>query len=127
MEKSVFVESQLSYCASILFGWGVFLQGIVCSGVRESWVEVYLVENAPWNIGSERQEFIGVGAHLFAIACKRSFEAGCEGYVAFDAKTGLVDYYVHALREEAMGANRLFIATPRAKQLVDTYFEEGGT
>lgn len=41
-------------------------------------MEVYLVENAPWNIGSERQEFIGVGAHLFAIACKRSFEAGCE-------------------------------------------------
>lgn len=90
-------------------------------------MEVYLVENAPWNIGSERQEFIGVGAHLFAIACKRSFEAGCEGYVAFDAKTGLVDYYVHALRAEAMGANRLFIATPRTKQLVDTYFEEGGT
>jgi|GEM_PF-6690595 len=37
------------------------IQGIVCLGVRGSWVEVYLVENAPWNIGRERQEFRGVG------------------------------------------------------------------
>jgi hypothetical protein len=33
------------------------------------WVEVTLVESAPWKMGSETQEFIGVGPQIFAIPC----------------------------------------------------------
>lgn len=80
------------------------------------------MENAPWNIGAVTQEFRGVGVHLFAIACKRSFESGFDGFVAFQAKTKLVAYYKQNLGAGRMSENRLYIDLERATHLVDTYF-----
>lgn len=57
---------------------------------------VPLVEAAPWNCGHEG-EYIGVGAHLFAIACKESWDNGNEGYVMFEAKTDLIEHYKEKL------------------------------
>lgn len=99
---------------------------MICLEPKESWVEVHLVENAPWNIGTLSQKFRGVEAHLFAIACKRSFERGTDGFVAFQAKTNLVEYYVKSLQAARIGVNRLYIGTKQAKLLVDTYFKGKG-
>jgi len=98
------------------------IQGLICLELQEGWVEVHLIENAPWNIGTTTQEFRGVGAHLFAIACRRSYESGCGGFVAFQAKSGLVAYYMRSLGAEQMGKNRLYINSDRSRHLVDTYF-----
>ena len=38
-----------------------------------------------------------VGAHLFAIACQVSLDAGCDGFVAFTSKSDLVEYYKEKL------------------------------
>lgn len=62
------------------------IQGLICLEPKDGWVEVHLIESAPWNIGSTRQEFIGVGSYLFAVACRRSFNLGYDGYVALFAK-----------------------------------------
>lgn len=56
---------------------------------------VPLVESAPWNRGSNGI-YKGVGGHLFAIACKESWDNGNEGYVMFESKTDLVEHYIAA-------------------------------
>jgi hypothetical protein len=80
------------------------------------------VESAPWNI--EGKTFLGVGPHLFAIACKESFDLGFDGFVTFVAKTQLVDHYVKALSAKILNpkTRQLVIDTEAAKQLVSTYF-----
>lgn len=72
------------------FQWSTYMSSTSFE-VYKLRVQVHLVENAPWNIGQSSQDFRGVGAHLFAIACKRSFECGAEGSVAFQAKTNLAN------------------------------------
>lgn len=56
------------------------------------YTHVDIVESAPYNIGRDGK-YEGVGAHLFAIACMKSWECGNEGFVQFTAKTNLVEHY----------------------------------
>ena len=49
---------------------------------------VPLLEIAPWNIGV-KGKYQGVGGHLFAIACKESWDSGNDGYVVFESKVFL--------------------------------------
>lgn len=51
--------------------------------VTEGYTYLELIEAAPQNIGI-LGVYEGVGGHLFAIACKHSFEAGNDGYVQFE-------------------------------------------
>jgi hypothetical protein len=100
------------------------IQGLICLEIRENWVEVILAESVPWNIGSFTKEFVGVGGHLFAFACKRSFELGFEGFVAFQAKTRLIRHYQEKLHAVLLdGKGRMAIDENAAKRLVSTYFE----
>ncbi|MCG5252374.1 hypothetical protein MCW62_13745, partial [Brevibacillus agri] len=71
-------------------------------GPNELWVDVYVAESALWNIGSAKKEFVGVGPHLFAIACKKSFDLGFGGWVAFFAKTNLIEHYRFSERESPL-------------------------
>lgn len=101
------------------------IQGLISFEIAEGYIYVFLVENASWNIGSSTQIFKGVGAHLFAIACKFSFELGFEGVVAFTSKTNLIDHYQKNLGAERLGGHNMAIGSAAAKHLVDKYFEEG--
>ena len=47
------------------------IEGLISLEPDDNFIFVHLVESAPWNVGSDMQEFIGVGAHLFAFACKK--------------------------------------------------------
>ena len=60
-----------------------------------------IVEAAPFNVGSGGK-YKGVGAHLFAIACKLSWDVGNEGYVQFTAKTDLVNHYIKTLNAKCI-------------------------
>jgi len=51
-----------------------------------------LLESAPFNIG-ENKLYEGVAGNLVAYACKVSFQHGFDGYVAFTAKTNLIEHY----------------------------------
>ncbi|WP_407270099.1 hypothetical protein [Radiobacillus sp. PE A8.2] len=98
------------------------IQGLISYELKEGWVEVHLVESAPWNV--KGKQFIGVGPHLFAIACKASFELGFDGYVSFVAKTGLLNHYVETLQATVLNVKtrQLVIETEAAKVLISTYF-----
>ena len=55
------------------------------------YIEMTLIENAPHNYGKNKR-YLGVAGNMVAFACKLSFDLGYDGYVAFDAKTNLVDH-----------------------------------
>lgn len=85
--------------------------------------QIDLVEAAPFNVGANGK-FRGVGAHLFAIACKLSMENGNEGFVRFTAKTNLVDHYAKTLGAVAIDSQNMYIDTKGALRLIQKYFPE---
>lgn len=99
------------------------IQGAISYEIAKGFVYVHLVESAPWNIGADKKEFIGVGPHLFAIACKESFLQGFEGYVSFTSKSHLVDHYRNSLRAFHIGGLKMAIDSNEARKLVDRYFK----
>lgn len=87
------------------------------------YTHIDIVEAAPFNVGHHGR-YKGVGAHLFAIACKQSFENGNEGYVQFTAKTNLVSHYIQMLNAKCIDRHTLYIESQDAATLVKRYFKE---
>jgi hypothetical protein len=98
------------------------IQGLVSLKKKENYVFVNLVENAKFNRGKDKM-YIGVGGNLFAFACKLSKDSGFDGYVAFDAKTALVNYYYTTLGAERALGQRMYISDENAAVLMNQYFK----
>ena len=98
------------------------VQGRIALKIDGGVADVDIVESAPYNVGREGK-YEGVGGHLFAIACQVSLEAGCDGYVAFTAKTDLVDYYKEKIGAKIVMDRRMYIDDVTAKQLIEKYLE----
>ncbi|MCH8534605.1 MAG: hypothetical protein LAT51_06000 [Flavobacteriaceae bacterium] len=81
-----------------------------------------LLENAPFNIGKEKL-YEGVAGNLVAYACKLSFQYGFEGFVAFTAKTKLIEHYENSLGAYHFGGHIMIIPTKASKLLVEKYFK----
>ena len=81
------------------------------------------MEAAPFNVGKDGK-YKGVGAHLFAIACKLSWDVGNEGYVQFTAKSDLVDHYQKTLQAKAIDWHNMYIDSYGAVALINKYFRE---
>ncbi|PLR80642.1 hypothetical protein CVD25_19005 [Bacillus canaveralius] len=98
------------------------IQGLVAYERKEGWIHIHLVESAPWNI--KGKVFLGVGPHLFAIACQKSFELGFEGYVTFIAKTKLLEHYQRTMNAGLLNprTRQMILDTEAAEKLVATYF-----
>ena len=89
----------------------------------EFYTHVDIVEAAPWNIGKSGR-YKGVGAHLFAIACKLSWDVGNEGYVQFTAKSQLVEHYRRTLGAKSINQQLMYIDSYSAIDLIKKYFGE---
>ena len=102
------------------------LQGLIAfrHDRKNYYTDASLVESAP--INRVKKKYKGVGGHLFAIACKESFEVGNDGYVCFTAKSDLVEYYAKELGAVSYGdgGRKMAITTLPAAKLVEKYFEE---
>ncbi len=101
------------------------VQGMIAlKHIRDQfYTHVDIVEAAPENIG-HLGKYKGVGAHLFAIACKLSWDVGNEGYVQFTAKTNLVEHYRETLGARNIDSQKMFIDSYGALKLIKTYFPE---
>ncbi len=97
------------------------MQGLVSLEDRGDHVFLHLIENAKINRGTSKKYF-GVAGNLFAYACKRSFELGFGGFVAFDSKTKLIGHYIKTLEATYVGAQRLHLDEEVAKKLIIRYF-----
>ena len=81
-----------------------------------------LLEIAPFNIGKHKI-YEGVAGNLVAYACKFSFQKGFEGFVAFTAKTKLIEHYERTLGAYHLNNQRMIIDSRAAKILVEKYFK----
>lgn len=101
------------------------VEGLVSLEANEGheYIEMYLIENAPLNKG-ENRKYYGVASAMVAFACKLSIELGFEGYVAFTAKTKLIQHYHETLGADlAFGKNRMVILPEAAKKLVSLHYQ----
>ena len=101
------------------------VQGMIAlKHIRDQfYTHVDIVEAAPENIG-HLGKYKGVEAHLFAIACKLSWDVGNEGYIQFTAKTNLVEHYRETLGARNIDSQKMYIDSYGALKLIQTYFPE---
>ncbi|MDO5564711.1 MAG: hypothetical protein Q4F88_05745 [Eubacteriales bacterium] len=79
--------------------------------------------SAPYNVGKDGI-YLGVGAHLFAIACKESWDNENEGYVQFTAKNNLIEHNKETLRAKQIDWHNMYIDSYGAIALIHKYFKE---
>ena len=99
------------------------VQGRISVKVDGGVADVEIVETAPHNYSHEGI-YAGVGAHLFAIACQISLDAGCDGVVAFTSKSDLVDYYMDKLNAVEITPRRMVIFEKAAQILLNKYMRK---
>jgi hypothetical protein len=98
------------------------IQGLLSLTIETDHVLMNLVESAPFNIGKNKL-YEGVAGNLVAYACKVSFQKGFDGFIAFDAKTKLIQHYEKTLGAYRFGGQRMIIPTEPAQMLIDKYFK----
>ena len=99
------------------------VQGRISLKIDGGVADIDIVESAPHNYG-RNGKYEGIGGHLFAIACQISYEAGCDGFVAFTAKSDLVDYYKRTLKAKIVRGNRMYLDEEAANILIDKYIRK---
>ncbi|NVN94056.1 MAG: hypothetical protein HXX18_02110 [Bacteroidetes bacterium] len=98
------------------------VQGLLSVSVEKDHVFMNLLESAPFNIGKTKI-YEGVAGNLVAYACKISFQRGFDGYIAFTAKSKLIEHYEKALGAFHFKNQRMIIETNAARVLVEKYFK----
>jgi hypothetical protein len=106
-----------------IIGNPTVIQGLISISIDEGFMEMNLIESAPFNLGKTKM-YYGVAGNLVAFACKRSFDHGFDGYVAFTAKTSLIEHYKKTLGAVQISFQRMMIQEPQAKILVSKYFSD---
>lgn len=98
------------------------IQGLLSLTIETDHVLMNLVESAPFNLGRNKL-YEGVAGNLVAYACKVSFQHGFDGFVAFTAKTKLINHYETTLGAYHFGGHRMIIPKQSAQNLIDKYFK----
>ena len=99
------------------------IHGLISIAQMQGYLEMHLIESAPFNYGKNKMHY-GVAGNLVAFACKRSLELGFGGFVAFTAKTTLMDHYTKTLGAVRIGGQRMAIGEKQALELVRKYFND---
>lgn len=84
-------------------------------------IEIHWIVANPKSNGhlTKNKEYKGIGAHLFAIAAKISFDEGYDGYVqAKAANSQLLNYYIGKLGARYLGGYEFYLDTAVAKELL---------
>ena len=99
------------------------VQGRISVKVDGGVADVDIAETAPHNY-THKGIYSGVGAHLFAIACQVSLDAGYDGFVTFTSKSSLVEYYKEKLNAVVFRGRRMYIDEEAARILLDKYMRK---
>ncbi|MFM9983843.1 MAG: hypothetical protein ACKVOK_01335 [Flavobacteriales bacterium] len=97
------------------------IQGLISLEDKRDHVFMHLVESAAFNKGKEKV-YIGVPGNLVAFACKRSFQMGHDGNVAFISKTKLIEHYIVSLGAKHVGGRLMVLDGNSALRLINKYF-----
>lgn len=102
----------------------VVLLGLICLEIKEDHVQVHLIESTPSNVGKSKK-YLGIGANLFAFACKLSDENGFDGNISFVSKTNLIKHYSLNLGAIHLGNGKMIVREDNAKKLIQKYYSNG--
>lgn len=119
--KSEFKSPDRDVYKLVISGNESIIQGLISLTEKQDHVYVHLIESAPFNMGKNKV-YVGVPGNLFAFACKVSFHRGFDGYVAFTAKTQLIEHYTKTLNERIISGNLMVINSFSAMELINKYF-----
>lgn len=103
------------------------VQGRIAVIPQKDYVEGIWIESAPHNMKHNdiQGKFRGVGGHLFAIGCQASIDNGTNGFLAFTAKTNLVDHYRDMMGAKQIGNSlRMYIDEAAAQVLIEKYMKK---
>lgn len=98
------------------------IQGLVSIEDKQDHMFIHLIESSKFNKGKDKAYF-GVPGNLVAYACKVSVDKGYEGFLAFDAKSALINHYQESLYATHFRGQRMFIETSAALRLISQYFK----
>ena len=98
------------------------IQGLLSLTIESDHIFMNLLESSPFNVGKGKL-YEGVPGNLVAFACKISFQKGYEGFVAFDAKTKLIEHYENTLGAYHFNNQRMILETKASRILVQKYFK----
>lgn len=99
------------------------IQGLIAyKPVHEnSTIKIHWIVANPKSNGhlTKDKEYKGIGAHLFAIAAKASFDEGYDGYVESNAANRkLLNYYISKIGAKYLGGYDFYLDTAAAKELL---------
>lgn len=97
------------------------IQGLISLSERNDHIYMHLIESAKFNKGKNKI-YAGVPGNLVAFACQMSFNKGYEGFLAFDAKSALINHYQETLHATHFRGTKMFIETPAVLRLINQYF-----
>lgn len=98
------------------------IQGLLSIEDKSDHIFMHLIESSKFNTGKGKV-YLGVPGNLVAYACKVSVDKGYEGFLAFDAKSALIEHYVQTLHATHFKGLRMFIETSAALKLISQYFK----
>ena len=98
------------------------IQGLLSIEDKSDHIFMHLIESSKFNKGKEKV-YLGVPGNLVAYACKVSVDNGYEGFLAFDAKTAMIEHYEQSLFATHFRGLRMFIETGAALKLISQYFK----
>lgn len=99
------------------------IQGLISLSDQKDHIYMHLIESAKFNKGKGKI-YSGVPGNLVAFACKLSFSKGYDGYLAFDAKTALIQHYQETLFATHFKGTKMIIETTAANRLINRYFKK---
>ena len=97
------------------------IQGLAAFFDAEGYIEMSLLESAPFNIGKGKK-FDGVAGNLVAFGCLLSLQKGFDGVLSFVSKTKLMEHYHKSFGAVHIGNQRMTIFETKAAELITRYF-----
>ena len=99
------------------------IQGVLQLRIQEEMLIMDLVEIAPHNIGREDKRYDYVAGCLIAFACRESFklESSYKGFLTFESKTKLIDWYMEKYYAKIAMGQKMFIEPDDGQNLINEY------
>lgn len=99
------------------------IQGVLLLKQQAAMLIMDLIEIAPHNIGRSTKRYAYVAGCLIAFSCRESFklESAYKGFLTFESKTKLIDWYIENYYAKIAMGQKMFIEPMDGQKLIDEY------
>lgn len=121
--KSAFKKKDSDIYLIRVKGGTLSLEGLIQLSEYEGMLFMNLIELAPHNIGTQNKKFEFVAGCLISFACYKSFSLNTnyKGFVSFETKTKLRNWYKNNYYAQHAMGNKMFIEPQDGIRLINDY------